>query len=71
MTESTHGGGIGPALKALRLAADMTLEEVAEAAGVSPSYLSRAENDIVTPTAGWVQLVAVAIGDNIAGRSAA
>jgi len=50
----------------------MTLDEVAEAAGVSPSYLSRAENDQVAPTAGWIQLVAVAIGDHIAAtRSAA
>lgn len=55
----------GGALKALRLAAGMTLDEVSDAAGVSLSYLSRAENDQVTPTAGWVQLVAVAIGNHI------
>jgi transcriptional regulator with XRE-family HTH domain len=70
MTESSTSGGFGTALKALRRAADMTLEEVAEAAGVSTSYLSRAENDLVTPSAGWVQLVAVAIGDNMARTAA-
>ncbi|NYD39951.1 helix-turn-helix domain-containing protein [Nocardioides panaciterrulae] len=69
MTESISTGGVGPALRALRLAADMTLEQVAEAAGVSPSYLSRAENNRVTPTAGWVQLVAVAIGDRLASAA--
>ena len=57
--------GFGNALRALRLRADMSLEQVSEAAGVSQSYLSRAENDLVTPTAGWVQLVAVAIGDHL------
>lgn len=57
--------GFGGALKALRLAAGMTLEDVSDAAGVSLSYLSRAENNQVTPTAGWVQLVAVAIGNHI------
>lgn len=57
--------GFGGALKALRNAAGMTLEQVSDAAGVSLSYLSRAENDQVTPTAGWVQLVAVAIGNHI------
>lgn len=49
----------------------MTLEQVSEAAGVSPSYLSRAENDQVTPTAGWVQLVAVAIGEHLVATSQA
>lgn len=67
MTETRKPGGFGPALKALRHAAGLTLEEVAEQAGVSLSYLSRAENNKVTPTAGWVQLVTVAIGDHLAG----
>lgn len=60
--------GCGVAIRALRQAAGMTLDEVSTAAGVSVSYLSRAENDQVTPTAGWVQLVAVAIGDHIAAK---
>lgn len=68
MTETAQRAGIGPSLRALRTAADMTLDEVSEAAGVSLSYLSRAENDLVTPTAGWVQLVAVAIGDHLVAK---
>lgn len=64
-TNALAATGFGGALKALRTAAGMTLEQVSDAAGVSLSYLSRAENDQVTPTAGWVQLVAVAIGNHI------
>jgi transcriptional regulator with XRE-family HTH domain len=60
----------GAAIKALRVAAGMTLEDVAEAAGISPSYLSRAENDLVTPTANWIQLVALAIGNHLASVAA-
>ena len=57
---------LGTALSALRTAADMTLQEVADVAGVSLSYLSRAENGLVTPTAQWVQVVTIAIGERIA-----
>lgn len=56
----------GAAIRALRVAAGMTLEDVSESAGVSLSYLSRAENDLVTPTANWIQIVAVAIGNHLA-----
>ncbi len=59
----------GAAIKALRVAAGMTLEDVAEAAGISQSYLSRAENDLVTPSANWIQLVAVAIGNRLAAAA--
>lgn len=61
----------GAAIRALRIAAGMTLDEVAEAAGVSPSYLSRAENDLVTPTPNWIQLVALAIGNHLAASAPA
>ena len=51
----------------------MTLQEVADEAGVSLSYLSRAENGLATPTSKWVEVVATAIGKRIAkdGRDAA
>lgn len=55
----------GAALRALRKTAGMTLQQVSDAAGVSVSYLSRAETNDVTPTAGWWQMVAVAIGEHI------
>lgn len=58
MTASGHG----EALRALRKTAGMTLQQVSDAAGVSVSYLSRAETNDVSPTAGWWQMVAIAIG---------
>ena len=57
---------LGTALVALRTTAGMTLQEVADVAGISLSYLSRAENGLVTPTAQWVQVVTIAIGGRIA-----
>lgn len=56
----------GEALRAIRNAAGMTLQQVSDKAGVSPSYLSRVETGQVTPTANWVELVAVAMGEHMA-----
>lgn len=66
MTATPATTGYGLALRALRSAAGMTLDEVADAAGVSVSYLSRVENGVKVPSDGWVALVAVAIGDRLA-----
>jgi predicted transcriptional regulator len=68
---NTGSQGLGLALKALRTAADLTIEQVADMAGISPSYLSRAERGHITPSATWVQVVAVAIGDHLAQKAAA
>lgn len=57
--------GRGAALRILRKSANMTLDDVASAAGVSTNYLSRAENGLVEPSAGWVDNLIVAIGDHI------
>lgn len=56
----------GAALKAIRLAAGMTLQQVADTAGVSLSYLSRVETGQATATDGWISCVAVAIGEHLA-----
>lgn len=56
----------GAALRAIRLAAGMTLQQVADASGVSLSYLSRVETGQAAATDGWVSLVAIAIGDHMA-----
>lgn len=61
----------GAALRALRKQAGMTLQQVSDAAGVSLSYLSRAETNEVSPTAGWWQMVAIAIGEHIAQKQSA
>lgn len=65
MTETPHSVGLGAALRVLRTTAELTIEQAAEVAGVSPSYLSRAENNLVTPTPGWVQHVTTVLGDQI------
>ena len=57
---------LGIALRALRTSAGMTLAEVAEAAGVAPSYLSRAENGLVSPSPSWVHNLAHSIGERMA-----
>lgn len=62
----TPSTGTGAALRALRLAAGLTLEQVGEVAGVSVSYLSRTENGQTSPREGWVAHVAVTIGRMIA-----
>lgn len=43
----------------------MTLDDVADAAGVSASYLSRAESGEVNPTPKWIAHVMEVIGDRI------
>lgn len=57
------------ALRAIRKLAGLSLDDVSSAAGVSVSYLSRAENNIVTPRSQWIETVVVAIGLEIANRS--
>lgn len=65
MRETDH---TGVALRLLREAADMTIRELAAEAGVSGSYLSRAETGQVTPSAKWVHLIASAVGRHTADR---
>ena len=57
---------LGIALRALRTSAGMTLAEVAEVAGVAPSYLSRAENGLVSPSPSWVHNLPHSIGKRMA-----
>ena len=57
---------LGIALRALRTSSGMTLAEVADAAGVAPSYLSRAENGLVSPSPTWVHNLAASIGKRMA-----
>lgn len=56
----------GRALRALRVGAGLTLQTVSDAAGISPSYLSRVENGLTIPTDAWAGMVAVAIGEAMA-----
>jgi len=55
----------GRALRELRIAAGLTLEEVAHSAGVSTAYLSKVERDEKAPRARWVSRVLFAIGEQL------
>lgn len=55
----------GRALRDLRIAAGLTLEEVAHSAGVSTAYLSKVERDEKAPRARWVSRVLFAIGNQL------
>ena len=57
--------GVGVALRLVRLAAQMTLNDVSKAAGISYTYLSNVENGNVTPSAKWVHAVLEAIGERV------
>lgn len=59
---------IAASLLCLREASGMTLRELAEASGVSMSYLSKAERGIVTPTPAWIVVILEAVGTAIARR---
>lgn len=55
----------GTALRTLRQAAGLTLQQVAAGAGVSISYLSRVENGLTAPRPQWVQVVTEYLGSRI------
>lgn len=55
----------GAALRALRTEAGLTLEQVAQEAGVSASHLSRVETGIKTANPVWIGAVAEAIARHL------
>lgn len=65
MTVRTDDQALGTALRALRKAAGLTLDDVSRSAGISAPYLSNVENGNVSPSADWVRVVAVAIGQRL------
>lgn len=60
-TSTAAGSTRGDCIRALRKKAGLTHDQLAELAGISPSYLSRAENGQVVPTDGWLALVTTAV----------
>lgn len=56
---------IGSRIKALRRRRNMTLAAVAEAAGLSPSYLSQVERGRSTPSLSTLSNIATALGVNL------
>lgn len=55
-------------LRMLRIHAGLTLQEVAEAAGTSESWLSKIETGKRTPSPAFIGRVAGVIADAMAGR---
>ncbi|MGR6579307.1 helix-turn-helix domain-containing protein [Rhodococcus qingshengii] len=59
----------GQALRHLRDISGLTLDQVAELAEVSPTYLSRVETGRCRPSLKWTAGVTRALSDGILGRS--
>jgi transcriptional regulator with XRE-family HTH domain len=57
--------GVGDRVRRLRQSRGMSAREVAAAAGVTPAYLSRLENDRVSPTISTLTRVMQAIGEPV------
>lgn len=53
---------IGQALRRMRVAAQLTIDGLADDAKVSPSQISRVENGHCRPTERWMARVTVSIG---------
>ena len=56
---------IGASLRAVRRRRGMTLRQVADAAGVTESFLSQVERDIASPSIATLRRIAVALGTSI------
>jgi transcriptional regulator with XRE-family HTH domain len=56
---------IGPAIKTLRLEHGMSLNALAEEAGISPSHLSRMERGLTVPSYDVLDRVADALGSDL------
>lgn len=61
----------GRSLRVLREMAGMTLDQVADEAGVSPTHLSRVETGKAIPTPKWVGTVAEVLAANLRSREVA
>ncbi|MGH2561013.1 MAG: helix-turn-helix domain-containing protein, partial [Thermomicrobiales bacterium] len=56
---------IGPTIKALRLERGLSLNDLAEQAGISPSHLSRMERGLTVPSYDVLDRVADALGSDL------
>ena len=62
---NSHRQRIGPAVRRMRLQQGMTLDDLAAAAGVSPSHLSRLERSQTLPSFPVLAKIAAALGTNV------
>jgi transcriptional regulator with XRE-family HTH domain len=63
---SNHDAHVGGRIRAMRRVKGISARELADKAGISPGYLSRLENDKVSPTVAMVTRVVQAMGGNVA-----
>jgi transcriptional regulator with XRE-family HTH domain len=61
-----HELQLGPRIRSLRQARNVTLRELAERAGVTESFLSQVEREVTSPSIASVQRIARALGLTIA-----
>ncbi|APE10799.1 hypothetical protein BO226_17655 [Rhodococcus sp. 2G] len=65
----TTAASTGQALRRLREIAGLTLDQVAELADVSPTYLSRVETGQCNPSIKWLGVVSKALAASIASKA--
>ena len=63
---TTTSAAPGEGIRSLRVLAGMTLDEVAQEAGISAAYLSRVETGQATATPKWLGVVASVIATRLA-----
>lgn len=56
---------IGPTLRAMRLRSDLSLNDLADTAGISPSHLSRIERGLTVPSYDVLDRIANALGSDL------
>jgi transcriptional regulator with XRE-family HTH domain len=56
---------VGPTLRAMRLRKRLSLNELAERAGISPSHLSRIERGLTVPSYDVLDNIATALGSDL------
>ena len=63
--EGRSPGGVGPAVHAFRVRHEMTLRDLADVTGLSPSYISAVERSLTSPSIASLQKLAKALGTNV------
>jgi transcriptional regulator with XRE-family HTH domain len=64
-TSKKRKTGIGTALRTLRKAAGLTLDQTKTLAGADAGYISKVENGVVTPSPTWIANLVGAIGEHM------
>lgn len=66
----TETNAIGRVVRECRNLADMTLDQVADRAGLSKTYLSNVENGTADPSPAWLHIAMTAIGTELERKRA-